>query len=264
MINNFSIDPTKYQNTKPFPHIYIDDFLNGDFAKEIQNEIMSLSDAEFDRYDNPFEQKYTLRDKYNYPSKLMILINELTSDVFVKKLSEIVGYDLVNDSDRNFWGVHKYKNGDKLDIHVDAGIHPVINLKKQVTLGIYLSYKWKDTYGCDLEIWTGDNAESDNAKIYECANKIAAIFNRLIIFTCDDCSWHGNPEPCISSDETARRIFITVSYLSHNENIKNKRKKALFVPRPNDVHDIEKDKLRLLRADPNSCNKIYRCNTESN
>ncbi len=53
----------------------------------------------------------------------------------------MVGYNLILDTTRNFWGVHTYKLGDKLDIHVDAGIHPTLQLKKQITFGIYLSYK---------------------------------------------------------------------------------------------------------------------------
>lgn len=253
----FNITSFDYQSAKPFPHMFTDNFLKENFAKKIQNEILLIPDIDFDRYDNPFEQKYTLRDKYHYPKNLRKLMSIFTSTEFVTSLSELVGYQLLNDPDRNFWGVHKYKSGDKLDIHVDAGVHPDSHLKKQITLGIYLSYNWNLQYGCDLELWTGDNAINDDAKIYECAVKIAPIFNRLVVFTCDDYSWHGNPSPCICEDETARRIFVTISYLSDNKNFDNKRSKALFAIHSNDA---EKNKLRLLRADPNTCQEVYRHN----
>jgi len=166
---------------------------------------------------------------------------------------------LINDPTKNFWGVHKYKSGDKLDIHVDAGIHPITKLKKQVTLGLYLSYEWDEKYGCDLEIWKGDNSKNSDAKIYRCVSRIPPVFNRLIIFTCDDYSWHGNPEPCQCPDKS-KRIFVTLSYLSDSKNFENNRQKAYFVARPSDPIDLEKDQLRLLRADPVRYKEIYTYN----
>jgi Rps23 Pro-64 3,4-dihydroxylase Tpa1-like proline 4-hydroxylase len=154
-------------NLYPFPYICQDEFLDIDFAQQIQTEIINLPEEAWDRYNNPFEQKYTLRDKYNFPPSLQRLFQELTSDGFVQKLSKLFGYELLLDTTRNFWGVHTYGPGDKLDIHVDAGIHPTLKLKKQLTLGIYLSYEWKDHYGCDLELWKGDNSANNDAKLQE-------------------------------------------------------------------------------------------------
>ena len=133
----------EYQNIKPYPYIYQDNFLNEDFAFNIQKEILDIPDSEWDRYENPFESKYTLRNKYTFPENLSKLFDELQSIKFINKLSEITGYKLITDPTRNFWGVHKYNNGDKLDIHVDAGLHPITKQKKQVTFGLYLSKNWK-------------------------------------------------------------------------------------------------------------------------
>jgi hypothetical protein len=38
----------------------------------------------------------------------------------------------------------------------------------------------------------------------------------------------------------------------------NNRMKAFFIARPGDEPDLEKDKLRLLRADPEKYKEIYR------
>jgi hypothetical protein len=167
VINNKFINEYTKMRELPFPYLTFDNFIEYDFAVTVQDEILHIPKENWDRYDNPLEQKYTLRDKYNFPCNLKILFNELTSDAFVSELSKIVGYKLKLDDTRNFWGVHKYENGDKLDIHVDAGIHPTMGLKKQVTLGIYLSHNWKEPYGCNLEIWTGENSSSNNSKIFK-------------------------------------------------------------------------------------------------
>jgi Rps23 Pro-64 3,4-dihydroxylase Tpa1-like proline 4-hydroxylase len=262
MLSEFDISNDEYINKKPYPHYYQNNILDEQFAKELQSEIMNLPIEMFDRYDNPFEQKYTLRDKNKYPPKLQSLINYLISDVFVSKLSSFTGHQLLVDTTKNFYGVHMYKENDKLDIHVDAGIHPVLNLKKQITLGIYLSYNWTYENGCALEIWDGDDSHVDKPKIYECVTKIHPMFNRLILFTCTDNAWHGNPDPVhIENNINSKRIFITLSYLSNEiENYNNKRKKAYFIARPNDPEDLNKDKLRDLRANPETCNLVYRTN----
>lgn len=257
MIHTLHVNSEVYQNTNPYPYTFQDNILDKDFAGILQKEILDIPEEEWDRYENPFESKYTLRDKYNFPENLKTLYSTLESEEFVTQLSEIVGQKLLVDPTRNFWGVHKYNNGDKLDIHVDAGIHPTTKQKKQVTCGIYLSSNWKDEYGCKLEVWRGDNAGSNDAKIYEKIASIAPIFNRMVLFTCNDYAWHGNPEPAQCPDNT-KRIFVTISYLSENYDDKNKRQKAFFVARPDDPKDEEKDKLRLLRADPQKYKEVYR------
>jgi hypothetical protein len=259
MNQTIQIKSDDYRNAEPYPHGYMDDFLQDEFAKELQNEIMKIPDTAWDRYNNPFEQKYTLRDKYNFPPLLKKLFQEFESPEFIDKLSEICGYKLMTDETRNFWGVHKYKPGDYLDIHVDAGIHPIMKKKKQLTLGLYLSANWKEEYGCKLELWKGENAVSNNAKINEKIAEIAPLFNRLVLFTCNDYSWHGNPEPMSGSNGTWR-IFITLSYMSDNHEDLNKRMKAFFVARPGDSVNVEKDKLRLLRADPEKYKEVYNMN----
>jgi len=251
----FGISTDTYTSTQPFPYVYQDNFVEN--ASNIQEEILNISDSEWDRYDNPFEQKYTLRDKYSFPPKLAELFKQFESQEFVDHLSDICGYDLCLDPTRNFWGVHKYKNGDKLDIHVDAGLHPITKQKKQVTLGLYLSSNWKEEYGCHLEAWRGDSAGIEFPCLHEKVASIAPLFNRAVMFTCNDYAWHGNPVVA-NCPSDACRIFVTISYLSENYNDTNKRVKAYFVARPNDTPDVEKDKLRLLRADPEKYKDVYR------
>ncbi len=249
-----------YMNTKPFPYMMLDNFLDTQVANTVQAEIMDLDASMWDRYENPFEQKYTLRDKFNLPAQVNKLFAELTAPEFVDALSAMVGYKLKLDTTRNFWGIHKYEPGDKLDIHVDAGYHPTLKEhKKQITLGIYLSYNWtaNNNYGCELEIWDGENCSSDSAKIYKKVASIEPLFNRLIIFTCNDYAWHGNPAPA-TCPANSKRIFLTVSYLSDNQSDLNKRVKAFFVPRPGDPADENKERLRFLRADPDKYKEIYR------
>ena len=257
MIHAITIDPLRYQTTAPFPYAKQDDILDVAFAYKLQQEIVELPAEAWDRYQNPFEAKFTLRDKWNAPPLLRSLFEHLESKEMLERLSEVCGYELKTDPTRNFWGVHTYQPGDKLDIHVDTGLHPTTKQKKQVTLGIYLSANWKEEYGCELEIWKGTSSASNAPVLIEKVDAIAPLFNRLILFTCNDVAWHGNPVPVVGPEE-AKRIFITLSYLSEHTECENNRTKAFFVARPGDPVDEEKDRMRLLRADPERYKEVYR------
>ncbi len=148
------------------------------------------------------------------------LFSFLTSDHFVSHLSDVVGTKLYLDPTKNWWGVHIYDNRDFLDIHVDAGQHPVNQMKKHITLGIYLSKDWKEENGGHLELWKGDSATKDDAKIYECVTRVLPSFNKLVLFTCNDYSWHGNPDPVIINNDE-NRIFVTISYRSDFQGLEN-------------------------------------------
>lgn len=259
MIRNFF----KELLVDPYPHAFVDDFLDKDYAKKIQKEILQLDPGLFDRYDNPFEQKLTLRDKHAFPPCLSLLMKELTSTDFLSRLSEYTGHTLINDQERLYWGVHVYSPGDKLDVHVDAGFHPINGRKKQVTLGIYFSKDWSPDYGAGLEIWNGDDAGLiPNAKIYQVKNTIMPLFNRAIVFTCTDNSWHGISACKSDTPSDARRIFVTISYLSDEHAYSNKLKKAYFVARPLDEPNPDKDALRLIRANHLLCSTVYNISGE--
>ena len=95
-------------------------------------------------------------------------------------------------------------------------------------------------------------------------DSILPKFNRLVLFNCTDNAWHGNPDPVnIINDEM--RIFVTISYLSEefSENYKNTNKKAFFIKLPGDPEDIKKDKLRLIRVDPDKYKEIYNINSNN-
>jgi Rps23 Pro-64 3,4-dihydroxylase Tpa1-like proline 4-hydroxylase len=256
-IINFKVDSQKFKNTEPFPYLKIENILQEDFAKKVQEEILNISDEEWDRYENPLENKYTLRNKENLPPSCSKLFSILTNEDFIDYLSSIMGYEIKNDTTKNWWGIHKYDDGDHLDIHVDAGIHPKTKQKKQLTLGIYLSKDWKEENGGHLEFWKGDNAVNNDAKISECCDKVLPAFNTLVLFDCNDYSWHGNPNPVVCKNGE-KRIFVTLSYVSEQYDDLNKKQKAFFVKRPEDPEDEEKDKIRMMRCDPEKYKEVYR------
>jgi len=256
----FSFNLNEFK-TDPFPHLVIDNFLSNTVAKQIQHDILSIPTSEFDRYSNPFENKNTLKNKNNFPQSIKDLFEQLRSQEFLNKLTELSGVEIINDDFKQYWGVHTYNPGDKLNIHVDAGLNPQTGFKKYLTLGIYLSYNWKDELGGNLELWSGDSAEKEYPQIYECVKSIVPSFNRMILFVCNDYSWHGNPIPTKGTIDN-KRIFVTISYLTKEKNLKdclNTRKRAYFASKRNEKDELKE--VRDLRSDDKNCELIYRYNS---
>ncbi len=235
----FSIQPSVYKTCKPFPYTYQDNFFEGDFARKLQEEILNISLSEFDEYRNPCEKKRTFRNKDRLPPLCQEFFNKMTSPSMIKHLSDITGYELLNDEYKQYWGIHIFDNDSKLAVHVDAGIHPKNGLKKQVTFGYYLSVDWKEEYGSQLEIWEGESAENEEPKPIRLADKILPLYNRAVLFTCNDYSWHGVSDESQEKPESSKRIFLTLSYLSQSTTDANKRPRAFFVPRDTDTNRDE-------------------------
>ena len=246
-----------FRGKTPFAFASVNNVLSEDFARKIQEEILNIPDDAWDRYANPLENKYTFRDKNNIPEMCTKLFEKLTSQEVLDYLSSIMGYEILNDPTKNWWGIHKYDDGDKLDIHVNAGVHPKTLQKKQLTIGIYLSKDWKEENGGHLEMWEGENATNNDAKIHTCIHKILPQFNTMVLFECNDYAWHGNPIP-VTCKNGEKRLFLTLSYVSEQYSDLNKKQKAFFVKRPEDPEDPEKDKIRMLRCDPERYKEVYR------
>lgn len=265
IVNVLSTLTFNYKTTLPFPYGVVDGFLPEAVAENCLAEIERLPSAAWDRYDNLFEQKYTLRDKFHLPSATQSVFEALSSSRVLHQLIETVGEpSLCVDESRLWWGIHKFQNNDYLDIHSDAGVHPVTKQKKHVTLGIYLSSNWKPCNGGQLEIWDGTSVMDEQAKLTKKIAEVMPSFNRMIMFTNTTNAWHGSPIPCqIEPGDNAVRYFLTVSYLSENhsreQHLENTWEKAFFLPRPGDEPNPDKDRLRLLRASAKTCHQVYRC-----
>lgn len=248
--------------SSPFLHLVIDDCLNYTFACKLQEEILAYESEKWDRYDNPFEKKFTFNKKNPFGPEVTKLFHFLESDSFICQLSTVFKKNLEKDSFKHYWGIHKYKNGDFLNIHLDAGIHPKMNKRKHVTFGLYLSKNWKEHNQGHLELWSGasiaDNInETISYQLFHKEKSILPKFNRLILFECNDFSWHGNPRPVVcNSDEI--RIFVTMSYMSDDPENKNQNRRALFTSLPKEIYSPTLENLIKVRSDNSRCSEAYK------
>ena len=213
-----------YLNANPFPNIVLDDFFANKFLEEIIENFPNLEKINSSqKYINKNEVKFANNDYKNFSKSIKLLFDFMNSATFLNFLQKITSIEekLVIDKELNGGGLHQIKSGGMLKIHTDFSKHPTLDLDRRVNVLIYLNKNWEQTYGGNLELW--------DKEMKFCKKKIAPTFNRMVIFSTNDFSNHGHPEP-IKCPENISRKSVALYYFSKgrpaseidNNNIKNK------------------------------------------
>ena len=231
---------------KPYPYIVIDNFFTDEVSEEFANSYPELDDKRWYHFrdsihgkKNVFEQGMMgISNVADLPIYALSIIAKLNSPEFLNILKQITNIDgLVLDTHNEIgqWaGIRAMKPGAYQSIHSDARLHPHLGIEKKITLVGYLNEEWKESDGGYTEVWNDDMSA--------CVDKVAPLFNRVLIFQNTDKSYHGVPEV-----NNFRKTFLT-SYLRKTSDFKETRPKAQFMKRPNES-DVELwDELSNLRA----------------
>lgn len=223
---NFIAEKKKdeYLNANPFPNIVLENFFDNNFLKEIVKSFPNLEKiSSSQKYTNKNEVKFSNNDYKNFPNSIKSLFDFMNSTVFLEFLQKITSIEekLVADIELNGGGLHQIKSGGMLKIHTDFNKHPTLDLDRRVNVLIYLNKNWDQAYGGDLELW--------DREMKLCEKKIQPTFNKMVIFSTNDFSNHGHPEPIKCPKEISRKS-IALYYFSKgrplseidSNNIKNK------------------------------------------
>ena len=104
---------------------------------------------------------------------------------FLEALTGIEG--LIPDPYFGGAGPHQILPGGFLKVHADFNWHPLLKLDRRLNLLVYLNKDWREEYGGQLELWDRDMAR--------CERQILPVFNRTVVFSTTDFSFHGHPRP---------------------------------------------------------------------
>lgn len=218
---NFNLGVSKnlsynYQNSLPFPHVVLDNFLNQKILDVALEEIKGIKDWGCDRgniymdYWQPNKFYYPdyskiINSNFDFPPISNLIVKYLNSPEFLDFLSNLTGISNLLPDDSLFGGgIHKIKKGGRLGVHVDFNQHKQTKLWRRVNLLLYLNKDWKKDFKGDLELWDKDS--------HKMIKSIEPIFNRCVIFTLSEESYHGHPEPLNCEDEDSRYSFALYYY----------------------------------------------------
>lgn len=216
----------EYASASPFPHAVIDDFLPDEVLEEVLSEFPAPSQGDWHAFDSPLERKLATKDDSAMGPATRHLLAELNSAAFVEFLERLTDIEgLVPDPHFVGGGLHQIQRGGHLKIHADFNRHPRTGLERRLNVLVYLNRDWKEDYGGELELWSRD--------MQTCETKILPLFNRCVVFTTTDTSFHGHPQP-LNCPEGRTRKSLALYYYSkpHLYDERASEHNTLFQARP--------------------------------
>ena len=178
-----------YAAAQPFAHAVLEDLLEPAALEAALQEFPGVEAEGWIRFQNDYEVKLGLgaaKESFLGPAT-RALIARLNAPAFLEFLETLTGIrGLIPDPYLFGGGLHQIVPGGYLKIHTDFPVHPKLGLKRRLNLLLYLNKDWKEEYGGHLELW-------DQTKT-RCEKKILPLFNRCVIFTTSEFSFHGHPD----------------------------------------------------------------------
>src|ERR1043166_2413231 len=187
------VDPAtlreQYASAQPFPHVVIDGLFDDADLEAVLEDFPAPDQTRWVRFDNPLEKKLGFSHEQSFVSdrvrRFLDAMNGFEMLLFLEQLSGIEG--LIPDPYFGGGGLHQIEPGGFLKIHADFNVHPKLKLDGRLNMLVYLNKNWRDEYGGHLELWDRDMSA--------CRAKILPAFNRTVIFSTTDPSFHGHPHP---------------------------------------------------------------------
>ena len=206
----------KYTTAQPFPHIAIDDFCSPEILEACLEQFPKEPDPDSRSFDRNQERYKTSFNPDHLPPQLRSFFYSLNSRPFIRFLENMTGIDgLIPDPYYVGGGFHQTEQGGRLGVHTDFNFHKKLGLERRLNLLIYLNKDWKEEYGGSLELW--------DKKVKACEARIAPVFNRAVLFSTTDESFHGHPTPIAPPEGVPRRSIALYYYTATWDEARAKR-----------------------------------------
>jgi Rps23 Pro-64 3,4-dihydroxylase Tpa1-like proline 4-hydroxylase len=216
----------QYCEAKPYPHILLTDFLDASAAAQMAAEFPALDSEGWTQYKHINENKLGMPKRDLFPPSLRAATEELCTPEFAAWLSELTGISgLMPDPVLDGGGLHQSGPGGYLNIHTDfSRHHQHKDWHRRVNLILYLNPGWREEWGGAIEFWERD--------MKRCLAKYPPLLNHALIFTTDDKSLHGFPDPLTCPPGQSRKSLALYYYTLDREKF-NVASTGYF-PRPED------------------------------
>lgn len=202
----------KYRENKPCPHILMEHFIAPATALAAAQEFPAASSEAWTQYKHTNENKLGMPKRELFPPTLGAIADELNSPEFVAWVSELTGIpNLVADPMLEGGGLHQSGSGGYLNVHTDFSVHHFHkNWHRRVNLILYLNPGWRQEWGGAIELW--------ERGMGRCVAKYPPLLNSALVFTTDDKSLHGFPDP-LTCPEGESRKSLAFYYYTVEENL---------------------------------------------
>lgn len=195
----------RYEAARPFPHIVVDNAFDPAMVKRVEDELATFEDWDGEKAFYGSRKKRHCATVGKLPPATQMMLAYLNGPEFLPALEALTGIDgLIPDPYLYGGGVHSIRRGGFLKIHADFNWHQRLQLHRRLNLLLYLNSGWNEAWGGALELWDGEM----KAKGAE----IAPLFNRMVVFSTTDFSYHGHPEPLACPEDRVRNSLALYYY----------------------------------------------------
>jgi hypothetical protein len=196
----------RYRENKPCPHILLEDFLDSGTALAMAREFPQPTSDAWTQYKHANENKLGMPKRELFPAATRAVTDELNSPEFVAWVSELTGIPgLMADPMLEGGGLHQSGPGGYLNVHTDFSMHHFhTHWRRRVNLILYLNPGWHEEWGGALELW--------EQKMARCAAKYPPLLNHALVFTTDQRSLHGFPDPLTCPQGESRKSLALYYY----------------------------------------------------
>jgi Rps23 Pro-64 3,4-dihydroxylase Tpa1-like proline 4-hydroxylase len=207
---NLNFDPRalrqSYAQSDPCPHIVMDGLFDDEALEPVLEDFPRPDQTRWMRFDSPTEKKLgyyhehsTISDRVRH---FLDALNGFEVLLFLETLTGIDG--LIPDPYFGGGGLHQIEPGGFLKVHADFNVHPKLRVDRRINMLVYLNPGWRDDWGGHLELWNRD--------MTQCRRRIAPVFNRTVVFSTTDTSYHGHPHPLLSPPGVTRKSVSLYYY----------------------------------------------------
>ena len=196
-----------YINAVPYPHIVLDDFFDPNLIEQVLSEFPKPGAIRWQQFDNEREIKLASAAESSFGPVTRLFFYHLNSITFLEFLCAVTGIpNLIPDPRFDGGGLLQIVRGGKLGIHADFNRHRAYDLDRRLNLLLYLNKDWREEWGGHLQLWNRD--------MTRCEAKVLPIFNRMMIFSTTDFTYHGHPDP-LQCPEGMTRKSLALYYFSN-------------------------------------------------
>lgn len=198
-----------YATNRPFPHIVLKNVWDEAHLSAVAEECQNFENWDEEKNFSGSIGKRSCSTITKLPQSVASLINFCSGPKFLNDLEILTGETgLIPDPYLYGGGIHSTLNSGFLKMHTDFNWHQRLRLHRRLNVLIYLNKEWDKSWGGGLEL-----AEMRNGKL--CTElSVSPDFNKTVIFTTTNSSFHGHPSPMKLPPGVARNSIALYYYLS--------------------------------------------------
>jgi 2OG-Fe(II) oxygenase superfamily len=240
-----------YKKAFPYPHLVLENFFNPEVLHKVLEEFPNKNRGKWITFDNERSIKLATGHESLIPQFTRSFLHQLNSGIFLEFLEHLTDIPgLLPDPHFFGGGLHQIENGGYLKIHADFNWYKKLQVHRRLNLIVYLNQDWKEEYGGHFEMW--------DKKMERCQKKLLPVFNRTVIFSTTDDSYHGHPEPLTCPEGRSRKSLALYYYtVDRPKEEMSFEHGTLFKKRPNENFPIASASGFFRKFIPPICNEVY-------